>query len=103
MTDHDSAGRTQWRLAGGVARPGRAAGWRAARAAFEALEVRALLSAGITDEHGHTAEIVHLPPQYSLLNPDGCLSAPAPGKPLDVALRYLADHAAEWGATPADL
>jgi hypothetical protein len=59
---------------------------------LETLEARNLLNAS-----------PYLPPSYLLTNPTGLLSGPADGQPLDVALGFLNDHAADLGLTPADL
>ena len=62
------------------------------RLAVELLEDRTLFSAS-----------PYLPPSHLLYNPSGLLSDPAPGEPLDIALTYLNQHAADLGLTPADL
>jgi len=47
----------------------------------------------------------HLPvliQQYSLFNPDGYLTGPTAGDPLEIALSYLRSRASDLGVTPAD-
>ena len=61
------------------------------RPVLDLLEARDLLSAN------------YLPQSCMLVNPNGLLTSPQEGHPLDIALRYISDHAAELGLTVADL
>ena len=45
----------------------------------------------------------YLPPRHDLVQRGGFLTAPTPGDPRQVALSYLAGHAADLGLTPADV
>ena len=63
------------------------------RLLHEALEVRTVLDAAPFE----------LPPQYYLTNPDGFLTGPADGDPLDIARSYLVAHAPDLGLSAADL
>src|SRR5436190_9868533 len=63
-----------------------------ARLSVEVLEERTLLNGD-----------PYLPPSYMLMNPNGLLSGPAEGQPLDIARNYLNAHAADFGLSPDDL
>lgn len=109
--------------AGADAAPARVG--RAARACAEGLEARRLITGSITAGNGPAAELpalgvvpalggelarlpsseaaAFLPPQAFFARDGRPLSGRVKGKPLDVAKRFLADHAAEMGLAAGDL
>ena len=66
---------------------------------IEALEPRLLL----TGTAGADLSVPYLPSQFFLSQPEGYLSDPSPGEPLDVAMAYLAIHAYMLALQPADI
>src|SRR5204862_5440042 len=84
---------------GGIA-PGRVVEPRGAHAAVPADHASSTAVVPLPDD---AAQLIYLLPQHSLVSQGGFLTDAARGKPLDVALKYLADHAADFGVTPADL
>ena len=66
---------------------------------LDRLEERVLLHGGSPAD----SLAAYLPPRHDLVQRGGFLTAPAPGDARQVALGYLAGHAAALGLTPADV
>src|SRR5437867_1209446 len=82
--------------------------WQRYRIVFEELEDRRLLAAAVVDrltgvEPRAGSLVGYVPPEHNLFQPGGYLTEPSTDKPLDIAVGYLATHAAEFGISPADV
>src|SRR5262249_4748751 len=66
---------------------------------LDPLEERVLLHGGSPVD----SLAAYLPPRHNLVQPGEFLTTPTFGDPRQVALSYLADHAADLGLTPADV
>ncbi|MFO0817195.1 MAG: M36 family metallopeptidase [Pirellulales bacterium] len=77
--------------------------------AREASEPRPLVSLSASRSAGFEQSGVgeelgsfYLPPQLRLSNPDRFLTGPQAGDPRDIVLRYLGEHAGDWGRNVED-
>ncbi len=73
------------------------------RSALARRQARPRLYVELLEDRSLLSGSPYLPPSHMLSNPNGLLTGPTQGDPLDIAVNYLGTNASAFGLAPADL